>query len=183
VWKWDQQEPFGNNVSNENPTGLGTFELPLRLPGQYFDKETNLHYNYFRDYDPVIGRYEKSDPMGLAGGISTYAYVAGSPLISIDPEGLVSTSDARSAANLADALAKTRGGIAGKKDCADKLSCDWLKGRVEHLDAEIHEKCKFLIPVTAWQGKDYLECKDSCSFWLKEKCKQPRSSCRPETNS
>jgi hypothetical protein len=42
VWRWDQQEPFGNNVADENPNGLGAFDLPLRLPGQYFDKETNL---------------------------------------------------------------------------------------------------------------------------------------------
>ena len=38
VWRWDQQEPFGNNVPDENPSGLGTFDLPLRLPGQYFEK-------------------------------------------------------------------------------------------------------------------------------------------------
>ena len=57
VWRWDQQEPFGVNVADENPSGLCAFDLPLRLPGQYFDKETNLHYNDFRDYDLSIGRY------------------------------------------------------------------------------------------------------------------------------
>lgn len=57
VWKWEQQEPFGNNVPDENPSGLGIFDLPLRLPGQYFDKETNLHYNARRDYDSSTGRY------------------------------------------------------------------------------------------------------------------------------
>ena len=67
----DQQEPFGNNVADENPNGLGAFDLPLRLPGQYFDKETNLYYNYFRDYDPATGRYIQSDPIGLQGGINT----------------------------------------------------------------------------------------------------------------
>ncbi|HZM33812.1 MAG TPA: hypothetical protein VFC18_04890 [Burkholderiales bacterium] len=47
VWKWDQQEPFGVNVADEDPDGKSvTFEFPLRFPGQYADKETNLHYNY-----------------------------------------------------------------------------------------------------------------------------------------
>ena len=70
VWKWDQQEPFGNNVADENPSGLGAFDLPLRLPGQYFDKETNLHYNYHRHYDPSLGIYKQSDPIGLHGGLT-----------------------------------------------------------------------------------------------------------------
>jgi RHS repeat-associated protein len=75
-------------VPDENPSGLGTFDLPLRLPGQYFDKETNLHYNYFRDYDPSIGRYGQFDPIGLRGGINGYAYVSSSPLSFIDAFGL-----------------------------------------------------------------------------------------------
>src|SRR5438094_2622609 len=70
VWSWDQQEPFGVNVPDENPSSLGAFDLPLRLPGQYFDKETNLHYNYFRDYDPGLGRFPQFDPIGLPGGIN-----------------------------------------------------------------------------------------------------------------
>src|SRR5262245_32356127 len=88
VWKWDQQEPFGNTVADENPSGIGAFDLPLRLPGQYFDKETNLHYNYFRDYDPSIGIYKQSDLIGLRGGLNTYAY-AFDPLKTIDPLGLM----------------------------------------------------------------------------------------------
>jgi RHS repeat-associated protein len=84
VWRWDQAEPFGNNPADENPSGLGSFDLPLRLPGQYFDKETNLHYNYYRDYDASIGGYKESDPIGLRGGVNTYAYVAGKPLVRID---------------------------------------------------------------------------------------------------
>jgi len=58
------------------------------LPGQYFDQETNNHYNYFRDYNPNLGRYITSDPIGLSGGINSYVYVNGNPLIGIDPLGL-----------------------------------------------------------------------------------------------
>jgi RHS repeat-associated protein len=87
VWRWDQQEPFGSNPADENPSGLGVFDLPLRLPGQYLDKETNLHYNYFRDYDPATGRYVQSDPIGLAGGLNPYLYVGGNPISYVDPKG------------------------------------------------------------------------------------------------
>jgi RHS repeat-associated protein len=88
VWRWDQQEPFGVNVPDENPSGLGVFELPLRLPGQYHDQETTLQYNMFRDYDPSLGRYGESDPGGLRAGLNTYAYVGGTPLTRTDPLGL-----------------------------------------------------------------------------------------------
>ena len=57
------------------------------LPGQFRDAETSLHYNYFRDYDPAIGRYIQSDPIGLGGGLNTYAYVGGKPTKFADPTG------------------------------------------------------------------------------------------------
>jgi RHS repeat-associated protein len=88
VWRWDNDDPFGANMANSNPSGLGAFTFNLRLPGQYFDKETNLHYNYFRDYSPEIGRYLQSDPIGLFGGLNTYAYVENKPVLLMDPQGL-----------------------------------------------------------------------------------------------
>jgi RHS repeat-associated protein len=89
VWKWDSTEAFGNSAPNENPSALGAFTYNLRMPGQYFDKETGNFYNYFRDYDPSLGRYIESDPIGLRGGISTYAYVDGDPLANVDEKGLM----------------------------------------------------------------------------------------------
>ena len=87
VWRWDQGEPFGNDVPNNNPAGAGAFDFPLRFPGQYFDRETNLAYNWMRDYDPDIGRYMQSDPVGLEAGINTYGYVLSDPLRNFDPDG------------------------------------------------------------------------------------------------
>ena len=88
VWTWNP-DPFGTAQPNQNPNGLGTFIYNLRFPGQYYQTETGLFYNYFRDYDPQTGRYIESDPIGLAGGsYSTYAYAAGNPVSRIDPKGL-----------------------------------------------------------------------------------------------
>jgi RHS repeat-associated protein len=63
------------------------FHQPLRLPGQYFDDETGLHYNLFRYYAPESGRFISQDPIGLAGGLNLYQY-APNPLSWIDPWGL-----------------------------------------------------------------------------------------------
>jgi RHS repeat-associated protein len=57
------------------------------MAGQYEDKETGLYQNWNRTYDPSIGRYISNDPIGLEGGMNTYAYVGGNPLINSDSTG------------------------------------------------------------------------------------------------
>lgn len=84
VWR-ATYDPFGAATIDSS----STVEMNIRFPGQYYDSETGLHYNYFRYYDPEIGRYITSDPVGLLGGANTFTYAANNPVIAIDPTGLV----------------------------------------------------------------------------------------------
>jgi RHS repeat-associated protein len=87
VWAWAEQ-PFGDVAANQDPDNDGVaFEYNLRFPGQFFDRETGLYYNYHRYYDSQTGRYITSDPIGLSGGLNTYGYVGGNPLSRIDTKG------------------------------------------------------------------------------------------------
>lgn len=81
VWKGDY-DPFGEVIDT-----AALIEQNIRFPGQYYDKETGLHYNYFRTYNPVTGRYTQSDPIGLVGGLNTYGYAYQNPNRYIDPTG------------------------------------------------------------------------------------------------
>lgn len=81
-WKINS-DAFGNSELD----ATNQITMNLRFPGQYYDAETGLSYNYFRDYDAKTGRYIENDPIGLASGINTYSYAGANPLVYSDPTG------------------------------------------------------------------------------------------------
>jgi RHS repeat-associated protein len=74
VWE-ATYKPFGEAVLS-----IEAVENPFRYPGQYYDQETGLHYNWNRYYDPKTGRYFTPDPIGLEGGINLFPYVQNNPI-------------------------------------------------------------------------------------------------------
>jgi RHS repeat-associated protein len=103
AWQWaysafgDEKPTIAKNrfANTELNQSFGTTTVPavtfnLRYPGQYFDQETNLHYNYHRSYSATLGRYTQSDPIGLDGGWNRFAYSNQNPLSFTDPLGLQS---------------------------------------------------------------------------------------------
>jgi len=91
VWAADNTA-FGRTINTNS------IMLNIAFPGQYYDSESGLYYNLNRYYDPTMGRYIQSDPIGLAGGNNTYAYAANNPISNIDPSGLACSCSGRGSA-------------------------------------------------------------------------------------
>lgn len=125
-----------------------------------FDKETGLHFNYFRDYDPAIGRYIQSDPIGLRGGINTYVY-AYDPLTQIDPRGLMGRA---SGAAVAKAVPKVRSvcgtGMFTGPDFSFREAC------------EAHDRCYDTC------GANRLLCDDELARQANASCPPSDVACR-----
>jgi len=124
VWKWDY---FGSAFGTHQPNPQ-TLTVNLRFAGQYYDAETGMVSNGYRDcYDPATGRYCESDPIGLDGGINSYTYVSDRPLTKIDPDGLIMLSgffdsDSDTQSRIFNAASKVEKLLNSPCDCGGK-SC------------------------------------------------------------
>jgi RHS repeat-associated protein len=115
VWRWNlTNTAFGEHAPVADPDANAiSYTFNLRYPGQWYDAESKLHYNYFRDYDPLNGRYVESDPIGVGGGVTTYAYVNSNPLIFTDALGLTKDQTCVAAYTTAGAVCGSAAGYYG----------------------------------------------------------------------
>ncbi|TBW48869.1 hypothetical protein EZI54_20690 [Marinobacter halodurans] len=112
VWQWEPR-PFGDSLPDMDVDRDGRdLKFSLRFPGQYRDEETGLNYNFYRNYDSVLGRYIQNDPIGLNGGVNTYGYVGQNPLVFSDPSGLAARGAAVGGA-IGGVIGGALGGLAG----------------------------------------------------------------------
>lgn len=119
VWTW-LSDPFGAAQPNQDADGDGnTFTFNLRFPGQYYDAETGLHYNWNRHYDPQTGRYLQADPIGLAGGLNLYTYAQNNPANYVDRDGLLPDAVVDIGLILYDLYRLTKDNIFGECDNLD----------------------------------------------------------------
>lgn len=137
VWQADYR-PFGEAAVNEDPDGNGVpTRNNLRFPGQYYDAETGLHYNWHRYYEAQTGRYLQPDPIGLRGGPNPYIYAYDNPINYIDPDGrFVWILPAGAAADAAlGAAGATLGGMSGA------AMGDWIDELIEK-EKRKRDKCE-----------------------------------------
>jgi RHS repeat-associated protein len=191
VWRWDQAEPFGSNPADEDPDANSVaFDLPLRLPGQRYDAETGLHYNYFRDYDPSLGIYKQSDLVGLRAGLNTYAYVNGNPILHADPFGLASGG---TASYLGGLIGKLMGGLGiqnqlslpepAGQNAAAKLCKKFQGQKPVNLFDQCTVECVALQGDTPLVSGWFEKCLDSCQKTFPTCNKPAPGACLYQQNS
>ena len=136
AWPW-QTNPFGETAP------IGTLTLNLRFQGQYADAETGLQYNVMRDYESQTGRYLESDPVGLAGGASTYWYSDDRPLSVFDFFGLSGSDCCSKARQIIMSDPKNKDADGTVACCGGKkVSCVWSEPGVSAPPGMTIHDCK-----------------------------------------
>lgn len=90
AWSWDYFA--ANSAFGENAQNRVSASMYLRFPGQHYDNETGLHYNYFRDYEPGTGRYTEPDKVLDTVPRGLFPYTSSNPLTRYDSFGLFDIS-------------------------------------------------------------------------------------------
>lgn len=136
-------EAFGRTI----PDPGNAVDNPLRFPGQYYDPETRMHQNYFREYNPNISRYVETDPIHLDGGINFYLYANGRPNHAIDPTGEAACCMDEGASDSDCCNKQDYGGALGLTVCCNgrKIACmrpdldNFYKNSIVKACATLHE--------------------------------------------
>jgi RHS repeat-associated protein len=153
----------------------------LRLPGQEFDLETGLYHNGFRDYAPGWGRYLQSDPIGLLGGINTYAYVGANPVNVIDRLGLYGWADFQSDLDTAWSWTEQKANDAWNSPCVVKvrITAEELYNKAEQLLKKLEptaETIKLLKDLYDTAKGDILGPVNIILHFAKERADDPNKS-------
>lgn len=158
-WQWgysafgDEQPTVADRRFNKVAALESDLNINLRYPGQYFDVESNLHYNGFRTYNPTVGRYTQGDPIGLDGGWNRFGYVDLNPLSYVDPEGLqaitlplgpalASVARPSGLGTLIDPVVTpiSTPGDPNKDNGQESERCRSLRNKIENLKSEVFDK-------------------------------------------
>ena len=160
AWQWaysafgDEQPTiaknrFANTALNQSfgSTNVAAVTFNLRYPGQYFDMESNLHYNLNRSYSATLGRYTQSDPIDLQGGWNRFGYVGGNPLLFTDPTGkIVQAAAALCFTNPVGALICLGGGAAiAASTPAGQKTIKSIAQKIEDLCTPNEDSCEKLL--------------------------------------
>ncbi|ELT4433025.1 RHS repeat protein [Escherichia coli] len=140
VWETGYQV-WGNTIQEKDHGGV---EQNLRYQGQYLDRETGLHYNLYRYYDPDVGRFMVTDPIGLRGGLNLYSY-APNPLKYADPLGLTPCAVSNQKANRLLDSSETKVTVRSRSDAEQLFMDRYLGHNYKNMTGESGPSTKNLM--------------------------------------